>query len=450
MNKQGTMAQWNKIKRLGRGGNSTVWRAKRHGGDECALKILKPAKRNEERYRRFVHEIEIQRSLNGHPGVLPILDAYLPKFPSEENRAWLAMPIAMDIRKALGKRPRLVHVVEAIVCIAGTLADLASKEISHRDIKPENLYRFRDSWVLGDFGLVAFPGKEPVTEVGRALGPRFYIAPEMVRKPESASGFLADVWSLAKTMWVLVAGQNFPPPGPQPSDDPQDCLAIITEHPRAYLLDKLIERATRNDSAERPTMRQFAEELVAWLALGATPPPPNDVSDLANRIRIASKPFYETRNFLQQSQEEAQQLSHRLLAEFVALGSQLAETGLRYNAPSESGQNLLSTSGFTRTEFGHYGVTVSIYTPSATAHEYDCGVMIQVLDDGRHRLYAAHRMCLHEQPMEVLWTESHEADSGSSKEEEAVRLLFAGLQSNLRPGLESFLKLVSENPPTAK
>jgi hypothetical protein len=195
---------------------------------------------------------------------------------------------------------------------------------------------------------------------------------------------------------------------------------------------------------ELPSMREFSQELQAWLTLRDTLLSPNDISDVANRIRIVSKPFYETRDRLQRSREEAQRLSKRLLVDLAALGNQLAETGLRYNAPSESAVNLLPTSGFDRTEFGEHGVTVSIYTPSLTAHVYDCGIMIQLINDGKHRLYAAHRICPHGQPTEVVWSECHEVVSGSSQEEQALNVLIAGLHNSLRLGLEQFVKRVSE------
>ena len=43
-----------------------------------ALKILKSQRANSEPYQRFKDEVAVLRSLGHHPGVLPILDAYLP------------------------------------------------------------------------------------------------------------------------------------------------------------------------------------------------------------------------------------------------------------------------------------------------------------------------------------------------------------------------------------
>jgi serine/threonine protein kinase len=69
-----------------------------------------------------------------------------------------------------------------------TLVNLHDSDISHRDIKPDNLYLLDGNWVLADFGIASFPGKEAITEAGRKLGPMFYIAPEMLNS-RSVRGF---------------------------------------------------------------------------------------------------------------------------------------------------------------------------------------------------------------------------------------------------------------------
>ena len=60
---------------------------------------------DDESYRRFTDEIKVLRDLGHDPGVLPILDAYLPESPSKKDRAWLSMPLATEIKKALGEFP---------------------------------------------------------------------------------------------------------------------------------------------------------------------------------------------------------------------------------------------------------------------------------------------------------------------------------------------------------
>jgi hypothetical protein len=84
-----------------------------------------------------------------------------------------------------------------------------------------------------------------------------------------------------------------------------------------------------------------------------------------------------------------------------------------------------------------------MYTPSPTTHIYECGILIQVLDEHRHRLYAAHRIRLHDGTLEIVWSEHHEVDSGSSHEQQVLRELVAKLYNNLRSGLERFAQIMS-------
>ena len=101
----------------------------------------------------------------------------------------------------------LDEVLRAFVGIAETLADLAAEGIHHRDLKPSNLFLLDGRWVIGDFGLATYPDKSSVTTDERKLGPVYYIAPEMLNAPSTVHPAPADVFSIAKSIWVL-ATQN--------------------------------------------------------------------------------------------------------------------------------------------------------------------------------------------------------------------------------------------------
>jgi serine/threonine protein kinase len=143
---------WDCHELLGQGGNATVWRASREGLPAVALKVLNETKLEQESYRRFQREVEIQRGLGAMPGVLPLLDSYLPEAPSKSDRAWLAMPIAIPLDRAFSEDSQLDEIVVAVATIAQTLARL--KEVSgvaHRDLKPGNLYWLDGEYLIGDF-----------------------------------------------------------------------------------------------------------------------------------------------------------------------------------------------------------------------------------------------------------------------------------------------------------
>lgn len=114
---------------------------------------------------------------------------------------------------------------------------------------------------------MGLPEEARYTAEGELIGDENFRAPEMKTDALNAAGAPADVLSLAKTLWVLASGQRFPPAGEQRIDSAAMSLGMYVRHPQFRLLDRLIDRATRHDPAERPTMAQFADELDAWLAL---------------------------------------------------------------------------------------------------------------------------------------------------------------------------------------
>jgi hypothetical protein len=281
------MGPWRLGEKLGEGGIAVVWRAVHETtGATAALKLIHAKKVQSEPYKRFVQEITVLRQLGPAPGILPLLDSHLPEAPSPADPPWLAMPIATPLHEGLSSQP-LEEIVRAIRTIATTLADLHSSHgVSHRDIKPDNLYVYEGRYVVGDFGLVSAPELEDLTEPDRPLGPRFFMAYEMMRDPTTADAHLADVYSLAKTLWVFAVGQNFPPPGHQREDVSGYRIRELRPSARADVLDRITDRATRTDPESRPTMRALSDELGAWLET-LEPAIVPDLSDLARMVQAA-------------------------------------------------------------------------------------------------------------------------------------------------------------------
>jgi serine/threonine protein kinase len=282
-----TLGPWTLGEELGKGGNAVVWRATRDGLEgEVALKVINATKAEKEPYLRFVAEIEFLQSLGDTAGVLPLLDAYLPEEPSRDDRPWLAMPIATPIADALAGA-ELTTVVEAVLAIARTLDRLKEESgVGHRDVKPGNLYESDGEWLVGDFGLIAPPDKDELARTGRPVGPAHYTAYELIIDPTGADPHPADVYSLAKTLWVLATGQGFPPEGHQAAGVAGFNVADWRPDPRAGALDRLIDRCTRLPPAQRPTMRDVVSELEAWLEISGEPQP-LDLGDLHEQARSA-------------------------------------------------------------------------------------------------------------------------------------------------------------------
>jgi serine/threonine protein kinase len=252
-------------KPLGSGGNGEVWRARSDDGTTGAIKLLGHGGRPS-RYRlnRFRDEVQFLLTHPEVPGILPVLDSCISDDPGQQS--WYVMPEAVPIREALGDDPAPGIVVAAVAEIAGTLSALAAEGVGHRDIKPDNLFRLGDRWVVGDFGLVTYPEKNPLTEHGRKLGPLDYLAPEMRENADTADPGPADVWALAKTLWVLLAGQQLPLPGTHRHAEPAHALQQRISFTFAAELDLLLEHATQIEPQSRPSMADMTRELRACTA----------------------------------------------------------------------------------------------------------------------------------------------------------------------------------------
>ena len=284
------VGKWELVDQLGQGGNAEVWRAS-DGAVDVALKILHQRRADSEPYQRFRQEIQALRQIDSHPCIVPLLDAELPEAPSRARPAWLAIPIAIPLAESLSQSA-LLEVVASVAEIANTLADLHERlQLHHRDIKPSNLYLLDGRPAISDFGLADLPAADELTMTGRPLGPRFFLADEMIVDSKGANPAPADVFSLAKTLWVLCVDQRWPPQGEQQASNEAYSIGRYRPHPLSGRLDQLVERCTRHEAHERPSMKEVADDLEAWLALEAvTPQQAVDMSKTWMRLRETAEP----------------------------------------------------------------------------------------------------------------------------------------------------------------
>ena len=188
---------------IGRGGNAFVADC----GNGCVKKILNIKKCNREKIQRFKDEVTVMKRLNGTKGVLPILQDHLD---DGKHEYWYTMPKAELLIEHINKSDnKYQECQKAIQQLILTLSCLHEKKISHRDIKPSNLYYYDGLYCFGDFGLVDFPDKfNELTKSYKQLGAWTTIAPEMKRNPKNADGIKADVYSFAKTIWIVLTGND--------------------------------------------------------------------------------------------------------------------------------------------------------------------------------------------------------------------------------------------------
>ncbi|PAD21319.1 protein kinase domain-containing protein [Terribacillus saccharophilus] len=254
---------------LGRGGNATVYLARTANDTESldyALKILDTSMNNfREKVERFKIETElVMKMQNNIKGIIPIFDF---NFNSDNGDYWYIMPKAISIKEALNESVKIDDKVECIIEISKVLTDLHSKDIVHRDIKPSNIYIYNEKYALSDFGLVDYPDKMDLTRVGEPIGAKATIAPEMKRDSKTADGKKADVYSLAKTLWMLLVGLDYAFDGSYNPDSKIIGLRRYFKDTHLVELEKLLIDSTQDDPFLRPDISVFRKRLEEWLII---------------------------------------------------------------------------------------------------------------------------------------------------------------------------------------
>jgi serine/threonine protein kinase len=232
-------------------------------GNRAVLK--KPRGNSETSRARFREEAHGMAALSraGQSGILPVIE-----LDEADPPKWFVMPRADILSAALGARPDLSQVVKDVEHVASTLITLAQRGIAHRDLKPSNLFRLNGEPVVGDLGIATWPRRHDLTMPGAKMGPAYFIAPEARRHEEGINYSRCDVWSLAKTLFVLAR----PEQGPYPPDGThyviaRECSLWTVGQEAGLALGSLLEAATQFQPAFRLNMTRFRDELRDWLEL---------------------------------------------------------------------------------------------------------------------------------------------------------------------------------------
>lgn len=254
--------RWKLIEWLGHGGNGQVWLAADETGAQVAIKLLLKVKKIA--YARFRAEVAVIEKHQDIPGIVRIIDHSLPDNPDLE-RPWYTMPVA---NRAIDKLQHAspAEIANAFIQIAKTLTALHKRDVAHRDIKPANLLALGGQFLVGDFGLVDYPEKEDLTEIGEELGPRWTMAPEVRRDGAKAKPKPADVYSLVKTLWIFLTKVE---KGFEGQYNSHGTIKLAQYLPSLYItdLEKLFVDCTEHDPTRRPTMDDVANRLEKWVSV---------------------------------------------------------------------------------------------------------------------------------------------------------------------------------------
>lgn len=253
---------WTLISHLGGGGNGEVWVCKSKDGRHGAIKLLKTVKHKP--YARFLDETNVIERNSDVVGIIPMIDKFLPE-NLESGVPFYVMPVAERAEEIL-RGATIEEKIKAILELCETLKELHSRGISHRDIKPQNLLIYKSRCSLADFGLVDYPDKKDVSFHNEEIGAKWTMAPEMRRESSRADSHKADIYSLAKTLWIILT-EN--PKGFDGQYSVDSVLELRNFYKNVYTtpLDTLLSKCTDNEPTKRPNITEFINWLEDWRVL---------------------------------------------------------------------------------------------------------------------------------------------------------------------------------------
>jgi serine/threonine protein kinase/tetratricopeptide (TPR) repeat protein len=285
---------------LGRGGMGVVWRARqRSTGRIVALKTIRADLLGLDKARqRFRREIEAVSRLH-HPGICTVYEAGdVDGMPFVAMHYVEGVSLLAHLGSAAGgstagatttgtapgasTRGAGTHTQEGVRAtvrwfekVARALHHAHSAGILHRDIKPGNLMVTNEGEpVVLDFGLARAeaPDTDALTATGDELGTPAYMSPEQISPAGRRLDRRSDVYSLAVTMYELLAGRH-PFAAPTREGLYRGILAgnapLLSRHNRHAPMDLCVAIATAMDvdrDRRYETAAAFADDLARVVA----------------------------------------------------------------------------------------------------------------------------------------------------------------------------------------
>ena len=250
---------------LGRGGNGSVRKVEVenpkypiHGSEDYVIKIFKPRKDKEERFARFVSEIDfVNQYAEDVEGIIPIVDYCTESM----DNCWYLMPQA----KTYDRNKPLSDLLTDMIDLGETIAAVHDLGVMHRDIKYDNLLWYKNRIALTDFGLLYDEGTDVhITRFSEGIGAISTRPPELepFRKTANIDYRLSDAYMFAKTVWICITGKMGCFSGEYLRDYNGVCLSsdeygVPTFEP----FHRMMEMATKTSWEKRITLNKCVEFL---------------------------------------------------------------------------------------------------------------------------------------------------------------------------------------------
>jgi serine/threonine protein kinase len=267
---------------------------------QVAVKVMLSEMVNDHVRQMFQAEANLMAQLSAHPSILTVHQASV----SADGRPYLVMELCSSTLSDRYRREQLPvpEVLRIAVKIGSAIETAHRAGVLHRDIKPSNILTTAYGHpVLSDFGIAATLGESDSQEaVGMSIP---WSAPEVLMD-ETSGTVASEVWSLAATVYSLLAGRS-PCEVPGESNKSSDLISRIN---RAKIqpigrpdvpasLERVLIRAMSRKPENRPhSALELVHEFQAIETEIGVPQTPIEVamddwalatvSDLEDRTRV--------------------------------------------------------------------------------------------------------------------------------------------------------------------
>ena len=285
----GKLAEWERIRRIGSGGQSDVHlvrnskrvadrtlyltRIRQHAGG-CTLEgaaeladatwnYSRPEESSELGALKLfsipaegAEKNEAVQRLKNEISALQIGLSRMPKLLDfNEEECWIVtefFPKGSLEKQPFRYRGKVIEALKSFRSVVQTVAELHRQGYVHRDIKPPNIFVAEDAeLVLGDFGIVYLPNApEKVTMTGERVGPRDYMPPwsNLGMRHDNVKP-RDDVYMLGKLLWSMVAGKSVLPREYHRHPEYElDLTRIFPDDPQMHLINAILDKCI----VERP------------------------------------------------------------------------------------------------------------------------------------------------------------------------------------------------------
>jgi serine/threonine protein kinase len=295
-------AQWERVKRLGGGGQSDVFLVRspaRATQRAACLRTVRTALDQDKRAEladamwsysrpdslselgamkvfRIRDEGGEQQAVDRLKQEFKILSENRPGLPkllaSNESERWIVTEFFPDgtlednILLYKGK-PALA--LKALLSLVNTVAQLHDEGIVHRDIKPANVFvKQNDELVLGDFGIVFLPEQPArLTRTNESVGPHDYMPPwaDIGGRLEKIDCNF-DVYMLGKLLWCMVAGRLVLQR--EWFQRPQNDVTVMFKHdPHAHMINTILEKCVVERQQDCVGIHDIRAMVIAFVSL---------------------------------------------------------------------------------------------------------------------------------------------------------------------------------------